>query len=261
MYLHIISGIYSYRELLVSWIYRIIRSRYNQSILGGLWAVLHPVSTVVIFSIIFTRIVPVDTGGTPYIVFSYTAMVPWIFFSTSITDMAESLVTNMNLVAKIYFPRDILVIACLAARFIDFLIAFSLLIVLLYIYNMPLSILGWLFLPVIVLIQSILALGIGLYGAAINVYYRDVRHLIALGLQLLFYLTPIIYPVSLVPDHLRILYFMNPMAGIVEAYRAIIIHGTLPDSTLILSAGIALVILLSGYFVFKKLEYQFADVI
>ena len=222
---------------------------------------LQPISTVIIFSIIFTRIVPVDTGGTPYIVFSYSAMVPWIFFSTSITDMTESLVTNMNLVAKIYFPRDILVIASLVARFIDFLIAFGLLIVLLFIYKMHLSILGWLFLPVILVIQSILALGIGLYGAAINVFYRDVRHLIALGLQLLFYISPIIYPVSLVPPHLRILYFMNPMAGIVEAYRAIIINGTLPDSTLLLSAIIALVILLSGYYVFKKLEYQFADII
>jgi lipopolysaccharide transport system permease protein len=147
------------------------------------------------------------------------------------------------------------------ARLLDFLIAFSLLIVLMLIYRMPIFSWSWLFLPVILIIELALALGIGLAGAAFNVFYRDIRHLVVLGLQLWLYATPIIYPVTMVPERFRNIYFLNPMAGAIEAYRAVIIHQNLPDKTLWISAAAAGTIFLLGYWLFKRVEHKFADVI
>ena len=256
-----IKSIFKYRDLLISWTYRTIRVRYQQSILGGLWAVIVPIAQTVIFGIIFTYFIPVDTGGIPYLVFSYTAMVPWTFFSSSITDMLDSLVGNINLVSKIYFPREILPFSYLLARFLDFLIAFSLLVILMLYYHMPSNILGWLFLPLILLIQIALSLGLGLIAAALNVFYRDVRPLFVLGLQIWFYATPIIYPVSAVPPQLRIIYYLNPMAGVIEAYRTVLLYKELPNPVLLLSAVVSLLVLLIGFWFFKRVEFQFADVV
>jgi homopolymeric O-antigen transport system permease protein len=259
-----IQQLFFRRDLIWSWAYRIVRARYQQSLLGGLWAIIQPAATVIIFSVIFTIFVPVNTQGIPYMVFSYVAMVPWTLFSSSFSDMADSLVGNMNLVSKIYFPREILPISSMLARLVDFTIAFCVIIILIIYFQMKVYILGWLFLPVILLIQILLALGLGLLGAALNVFYRDVRHLIALGLQLWFYASPIIYPVSTVKDHLGAyysLYFLNPMAGVLEAYRSVILYQQLPGSYIFLSSGVALLLFLIGYWFFKRVEFQFADVI
>jgi len=210
---------HAYRDFLIAWTSRIVRARYQQSILGGLWAIIQPAATVAVFTIIFTRFIPVDTGEIPYVVFSYSAMVPWLLFSASITDMVESLVMNMNLVTKIFFPREILVLAALLARVFDFAIAFSILIVLIMVYRLPVLHIGWLFLPVILAIQMALSLGLGLIGASLNVFYRDIKHMIGLGMQLWFYATPIIYPPTLVPEAWRSLYHLNPMVGVIESYR------------------------------------------
>jgi lipopolysaccharide transport system permease protein len=253
--------LYTYRDLLVAWTVRTVRARYQQSVLGGVWAVLQPAATVAIFTIIFTRFVPIDTGGIPYVVFSYSAMVPWLLFSTSITDMVDSLVGNMNLISKIYFPREVLPLAALFARLLDFIIAESILIVLMIYYQMPVFITGWLLLPFILLIQLVLALGIGFLGAALNVFYRDMRHLFVLVLQLWLYASPIIYPVTAVPERFQTLYFLNPMAGIIEAYRAVLLYEQMPGPYLGLSAIISLLILAIGYLFFKRVEPKFADVI
>ena len=252
---------YQYRDLLWAWTVRTIRARYKQSLLGGLWAILQPAATVAIFTVIFTMVVPVDTGGIPYVIFAYTAMVPWVLFSTSVTDMVDSLVGNMNLVSKIYFPREALPIAALLARLLDFIIAAAVLILLMIYYQMMPSLVGLLFLPVILAIQLALALGLGLAGAALNVFYRDMKHLFVLGLQLWLYATPIIYPVTLVPERFRSLYFLNPMAGAVEGYRAILLHNSLPGSYLLTSAVAAIIVLVLGYWFFKRVEFQFADVV
>jgi lipopolysaccharide transport system permease protein len=259
-----VDQLISRRDLVWSWTYRIIRARYQQSILGGLWAIIQPAATVVMFSIIFTLFIPVDTQGIPYVVFSYVAMVPWTLFSTSFSDMVDSLVGNMNLVSKIYFPREILPMSAMFARLIDFLIAFCVVIILIIYYRMEVYLLAWLLLPVILLIQIILSLGLGLIGAALNVFYRDVKHLIALGLQIWFYASPIIYPVSTVKSHLGAyyyLYFLNPMAGVLEAYRSILLYRELPGSYIFISTGVALLLFLVGYLFFKRVEFQFADVI
>lgn len=258
------SGIKSFithRELLFAWTSRIIRARYQQSLLGGLWAVLQPAATVAIFTVIFTRFIRVNTGDIPYVVFSYSAMVPWIMFSTSITDMVDSLVLNMNLITKIYFPREILVTAALLARLLDFVIAFLMLVVLMVFYRIPVFTPAWIFLPAVILVQLLLALGIGLAGSALYVFSRDIKHLVALGLQLWFYATPIIYPVDLVPQQWLFAYHLNPMAGVIEAYRDILIHGSAPGPYLTISALIAIVVIAVSYVFFTKVQSTFADII
>jgi lipopolysaccharide transport system permease protein len=260
-FLQNMKSLYNYRDLLFTWAYRIVRGRYQQSVLGGLWAILVPITTTLIFNLIFTFFVPVKTGEVPYLVFSYTAMVPWTLFSSSITDMVDSLTSNMNLVSKIYFPREILPIAALLARLVDAFIAFSLLAILMWYFRMGVNVASLLILPVILLIQIAFALGIGFIGGALNVFYRDMRHIFVLGLQLWFYASPIIYPVSAVPQNLQFLYFLNPMAGVLEAYRSVLLYHSLPGPNIYLSAGVALLVLALGYWLFKRAEFQFADII
>ncbi|MDJ0753642.1 MAG: ABC transporter permease [Ardenticatenaceae bacterium] len=252
---------FSARELLLAWTGRNIRARYQQSALGWLWAIFQPAAQVAIFTIIFSFVVRVDTGDIPYPVFSYVAIVPWTLLASSLPDMSQSIVSNMGLVTKIYFPREILPIAALLARLMDFGVAAVLLVILMIVYRVPLFPAGLTFIPLILLIQLMLILGIGLALSAANVFFRDVQSLLALIVQLWFYASPIIYPVSMVPETLQPYYFLNPMAGILQSYRAILINGTLPDSSLWIAAGISLLIFAAGYWFFKKVEFKFADII
>ena len=257
-----IKSLYQARDLLWAWTGRTIRGRYQQSALGWLWAIIQPAATAAIFSLIFTLFIPVDTGDIPYVVFSYAAVVPWALLSTSLMDMTISLVQNMSLVTKIYFPRETLPIAALLARLMDFGIAFGLLLLLIWYFQVPVEPMGLLYLPVILGIQLLLVMGLGLAGAALNIFYRDVQAMLTLGIQIWFYASPIIYPVTLVPEYLRDYYLIfNPMAGILEAYRAILLHNTLPGPYLALSGGIAFIIFMAGYGLFKRFEYQFADIV
>jgi len=249
------------KDLLITWTNRIIQTRYQQSILGSLWILIQPISSVAVFTIIFTLFVPIDTGNTPYLVFSYAAMVPWNLFSSSLGDMTSSLIANMNLISKIYFPREILPLASLLARLIDFFVAYLILFILILVYKIQIYPVGLLFLPLILLIQIILTFGLGLGLSAMNVFYRDVSPVMGLILQIWFYASPIIYPFTLVPDQLKPYYFITPMAAIVESYRAILLNGTLPGPYLIVSAVIAIVIFALGYWFFKRVEFQFADII
>ena len=249
------------RDLVWAWTIRTLRGRYQQSALGWLWAIVQPVATVAIFAVVFTRIVPVDTAGVPYIIFSYAAVVPWTLLSSSITDMAMSLVQNMNLVGKIYFPREALPIAALLARIADFGISFVLLIILVVLLRIPLSPVGLLYLPLILLIQLALILGLGLGAAALNVFYRDVDPLLKLVTQIWFYASPILYPVSFVPEKWQWLYFLNPMSGIIAAYRDVLIYDRLSGDYLLPAGVVSLLTFVVGYWFFKKVESQFADII
>jgi lipopolysaccharide transport system permease protein len=256
-----LSNLFRARDLLWSWTLRTIRARYQQSILGGLWMIIQPVATVAIFTIIFTRFVPVDTGGIPYVVFSYVAVIPWTFLSSSLTDMSTSLVQNLSLVTKIYFPREALPLAAMLARLLDFAIAAIVLVVLILIYQVPIFPIGWLYLPLILLIQIGLVLGVGLLLASLNVFFRDVQSFLTLGIQLWFYASPIIYPVDLVPSQWISLYYLNPMAGILEAYRAVLLYQRFPGESLFIAGLEALVLLILGYWFFKRVEFKFADII
>ena len=253
--------LYEYRELLWMWTLRTIKVRYKQSLLGTAWAILQPLSMMLIFTAVFSFFIKVPTEGIPYPVFSYTALLPWTFFATSITFGVPSLVNNMNLVTKVYFPREIIPIAAVAASFVDFLVASTAFLGMMALFRVPLFSTVVL-IPAILIIQGLLALGVNLFASAINVFYRDVRFVVPLGIQLWMYVTPIIYPVTLVPKRLRILYMLNPMAGIIEGYRQVILRGQWPDFRYLgLAALVSAAVFVLGYRVFKRLEMDFADII
>ncbi|MFN2233141.1 MAG: ABC transporter permease [Anaerolineales bacterium] len=249
------------KELVQAWTMRIIRGRYQQSTLGWLWAIAQPVASVLILTIIFTRFVPIDTGTIPYPVFSYVAVVPWTFFANSLTDMTSSLISNMDLMTKIYFPREVLPISAMLARLMDFGIAYLILLVLMFIYRIPVNFSALMFLPLVLAIQIILITGLGLALSAANVFFRDVGSVLGLVMSLWFYASPIIYPITTIPEQYRSLYFLNPMAGILEAYRDILINGQIPGAYMIPAIVISLVLLAFGYWFFKRVEFLFADIV
>ena len=250
------------RDLIWSWTRRTIQGRYQQSALGWLWAVIQPAATVVIFSIIFTLVVPVNTGNIPYVVFSYVAVTPWTFLATSLTDMSGSLVQNMTLVTKIYFPREALPIAAMIARMMDFGIAAVLLLLLIIYFKMPVYLPGLLFIPLILAVQIMLTLGIGLTAAALNVFFRDVGKLVGVVTLFWFWMTPIVYPVTVVPEKARdLILLFNPLAPLVTAYQELMLYGRLPSPLLTYwpQATVALVLVIAGFFVFVRLEGQLVD--
>ncbi len=261
MLLEYVKELYRYRELVWVWGLREIRVRYKQSLLGVAWAILQPLAMMAIFTIVFSHFARVPTDGVPYPLFSYAALLPWTLLSTAITFGVPSLVNNLNLVVKTYFPREILPIGAVGASFFDFLIASSIFIFLLLYYRVELT---WavLWLPLILILQLVLIAGVSIAGSALLVLYRDMRFIVPLGLQIWLYLTPVIYPVTVVPEQYLPLYMLNPMAGIITAYRQVVLYGQSPTWTyLAISAVEAVLIFLFGYMTFKKLETSFADII
>jgi lipopolysaccharide transport system permease protein len=260
MFVQNIHELYKFSGLLWVWSLREIRVRYKQSILGGIWAILQPFSSMLIFTLVFGLLVKVPTDGMPYPVFFYSALLPWTFFSSSITFAVPSLINNINLVTKIYFPREIFPIGSVFAAFLDYAVASLLFFVLLVVYRVPITY-SVLWLPVLLALQVLLTLGVSFLGAALIVFYRDFRFVVPLGLQLWMYLTPVVYPVSLVPDRFQFLYMLNPMAGIIDGYRRII-QGMAPQwEYLAFEAVIIIILFFIGYSYFKRREASFADII
>ena len=256
-----LKTLYRYRDLLIMWTLREIKVRYKQSVLGAAWAVLQPVALMLTFTLLFSVFAQVPSEGVPYPIFSYTALVAWTFFSTSLTFAIPSLVNSLNLVTKVYFPREILPLASVGAAFVDFAVASVVFVALLLWYQVPPS---WalLWVPFLILLQVVLVLGVVLPSAAINVFYRDVRFIVPVALQLWLYATPIIYPIQMVPSALRPLYALNPMVGIVDSYRRVILHGQMPElGYLSISAVVSVFLFAVGYLYFKHAEGVFADVI
>lgn len=253
--------LYQYRDLLLTWTVREIKVRYKQSVVGGLWAVLQPLSLMIVFTLVFSFLARVPTDGIPYPIFSYTALLPWLFLSTSISFAVPSLVNNLNLVTKIYFPREILPIASVGAAFLDFSIASIIFLGMMLIFQVSFS---WtmLWVPLLLIIQTLLTLGLVLFMSALNVFYRDIRFVIPLATQIWMYATPIIYPVTLVPERFRPFYMLNPMAGLIDSYRRVILLGQPPVwSYVTFSAVLAVLIFIGGYIYFKRSEGMFADMI
>lgn len=253
--------LWRYRELLYSWTRRDIQVRYKQSVLGAAWAFLQPLSLMAAFSLIFTLVIEMPTDGVPYPLFSYCALLPWTFFSTAISFGAASLTNNMNLVTKVYFPREILPLGSIGAAFVDFLVASTIFAGLMVIYRQPVS---WtvIWVPVLLAIQIMLMTGVILLTSALMVFYRDFRFVVPLGVQLWMYASPIIYPMNLIPEKLMPVYLLNPMAGLIDAYRRVLLFGQNPDPyALGVSLVISLALFIFGYLYFKKSEWQFADLI
>ena len=253
--------LYNYRDLLLLWTGREIRVRYKQSVLGVGWAILQPIALMIVFSLVFSRIIKVDTGGIPYPIFSYAALVPWTFVATSLSFGIPSLVNNLNLVSKIYFPREILPVASIGAALLDFAMAGLVFIGMMLIYQIPVTI-NILWVIPLLGIQIILTVGVTLLGAAAIVFFRDVRFIIPLLIQIWMYASPVIYPASLIPEQYQTLYFLNPMAGIIAGYRSALVLGETPNlMALLLATIVSAVLLLLGYVTFKRSEPLFADLI
>ena len=258
-----VQNLFHFRELIGMWAFREIRVRYKQSILGAAWAVLQPLTLMLMFTFVFSKIARIETDQ-PYPIFSYTALLPWTLFATSISFGVNSLINNMNLVTKTYFPREVLPLGVIGAALFDFLIASSIFVLLMFYYQIPVTI-HFLWIPVFLVIQIFLMLGIILIGSALTVFYRDVRFIVPLGLQLWMYATPIIYPIRLVEESVpqfRTLYALNPMVGIVESYRAVILEGVAPNfADLGIAAAVSIILFIVAYIIFKRLEVLFNDLI
>ncbi len=250
-----------YGELLVSLSLRDVKIRYKQSFFGIVWAVLQPFMLMVVFSVVFSLFVRVKTPGEPYAVFSYVALVPWTYFSRGLTNGVMSLIANSVLVTKIYFPRELFPLAALLSGFIDFAVSALIFIGMLAFFHSGVGF-AVLWTPLIVVVQMALMLGLMLLLSAANVFYRDVYQTVPFLLQLWLYITPVIYPLSLVPARFHLLFALNPMSGIIDAYRRAILQDMGPDPRLFAyAAAVSLVLLVLGYAFFKKVELRFADVI
>jgi lipopolysaccharide transport system permease protein len=253
--------LWEYRELLYFLVWRDIKVRYRQTVLGGLWAILQPLITMVIFSLVFGRLAQVPSDGLPYPIFSYAALVPWTFFANALTQASNSLVLSSNMVKKIYFPRLTLPMGAVLAGIIDFALALAVLLVLMLIYGLTPTI-NALWLPLFVLLALVTSLGVSVWLSAMNVQFRDVRYAVPFLTQVWLFATPIAYPSSVLAEPWRTLYGINPMAGVVEGFRwALLGTSTAPGPMTVVSAGVAMALLVSGVFYFRRMEKSFADVL
>lgn len=256
-----LAALWRYRELIFFLSWRDIKVRYKQTALGIAWAVIQPVSTMVVFSLFFGQLAGIPSDGLPYPIFAYCALLPWQLFAYSLTESSNSLVANQNLITKVYFPRLVIPISSVLASLVDFVIAFGVLVGLMGYYHIAPTQAAWT-LPLFVLLAVSLALGVGLWLSALNVRYRDVRYTLPFLTQVWLVATPIAYPSSLVPEQWRALYGINPMAGVVEGFRwALLGTGKAPGNMLAVSALATLVIFVSGLYYFRRMERIFADTV
>jgi lipopolysaccharide transport system permease protein len=254
------AELWEYRELLYFLVWRDVKVRYKQAVLGAGWAVLQPAMAMVIFTIIFGRLVKLPTDGSPYPVFVYAGLLPWTFFSNAVSTASNSLVNSANVITKVYFPRVIIPLAAVGAGLVDFTVAFGLLIILLVWYHIPLT--PWFALvPVFLLLTVIAAVGVGTVLSALTVNYRDFRWVLPFAIQVWLYATPVTYASSVVPEKWRVAFGLNPMAGVVEGFRSAVL-GRPPLWTLVgTSAVVAVATLVLGLIYFQRVERTFVDVV
>jgi lipopolysaccharide transport system permease protein len=255
------KDLWSYRELLYFLAWREIKVRYKQTALGAIWAILQPLLTMVIFSVFFGRLAKMPSDGLPYPIFVLTGLVPWIFFSNGLSQAANSVVNSSNLVSKVYFPRILIPVASVASGVVDFAIAFALLALGTVWYGILPTARTLLLIPFFLLAATV-CLGVGLWLAALNVQYRDIRHAVPFMVQIWLFATPIAYPSSLLHEPWRTVYGLNPMVGVVEGFRWALLGKTPQPGPLIgVSAVLAVVLLVTGTIYFRQVERKFADII
>jgi lipopolysaccharide transport system permease protein len=253
--------LWRYRELLYFLIWRDIKVRYKQSLLGAGWAILQPLLTMIIFTVFFGRWAGIPTDDVPQPVFYFAGILPWQLFQSGVSKAGTSLVASRNLITKVYFPRIAVPIAPIVAGLLDFAIAFVILIGLMLYYGIIPTTAFWT-LPLFLLLTILTAMGVGIWLAGLNVTYRDVGYVIPFLLQVWFFLSPIVYSANIVPENLQPYYGLNPMAGVIQGFRWAILGTGRPESAdLLASIGIALLLLISGVIYFKRMERTFADVV
>ncbi len=253
--------LWEYRELLYFMIWRDIKVRYKQTVLGGAWAIIQPFFTMVVFSLFFGKLAKIPSDGIPYPIFSFAALVPWAFFANGLNQASNSLVGNSHLIKKIYFPRLSMPIASVLGGFIDFVLAFLMLVAMMFYYGMAPTV-NVVWLPFFLMLTGVTSLGASLWLSAMYVQFRDVRHIIPFLTQIWMFATPIAYPSSLLDEPWKTLYGINPMVGVVEGFRwALLGTETAPGAKVIISTVVAFGMLLSGAFYFRRMEKTFADVV
>jgi len=257
-----LNDLWIYRELIYFLTWRDIKVRYKQSVLGILWAILKPFMSMVVFTIFFGNFAKIPSDGIPYPIFSYTATLPWELFAAALGVASRSMVSNSNMISKIYFPRMIIPLASVMSSVVDFLIGFTILIGMMFYFKITPTI-ATLWLPLLILLALITALGVGFWSSALMVRYRDVGYIMPFISNLWMYLTPVVYPVSMIPEKWHVLYFLNPMAGVVEGFRYALLGTTQSFSSgmILISAAIAILLLITGMFYFRRMEKQFADMV
>ena len=256
-----LRDLWEYRELLYFLAWRDIKVRYKQTVLGVSWAILQPFFTMVVFSLFFGRLAGIPSEGIPYPIFSYAALVPWQFFANGLTSSSNSLVASANLIQKVYFPRLVIPMAAVGSGILDFGLAFLVLLGMMAFYGIAPTV-NVLWLPLLLLLALVTSLGVGLWLTAMNVQFRDVRYAVPFLVNAWMFATPIAYPSSLLDEPWRTLYGMNPMVGVVEGFRwALLSTDTQPGSMVLVSAVVAVALLVSGAYYFRRMEKSFADVV
>ncbi len=249
-----------YRELLYFLVWRDIKVRYKQTLLGAAWAIIQPFFTMVVFSIFFGRMAQMASNGYPYPIFSYTALLPWTYFSGALSLAANSLVGSGGLITKVYFPRLIVPVSSVLSGLVDFAFAFLVLIGMMIFYGYAPTI-YIILLPLFLLLALTTALGVGLWLSALNVKYRDVRYLIPFLTQFWLFATPVVYPSSLLSEPWRTIYGLNPMVGVVEGFRWALLGDKPPELMILASVIVSIILLVSGVIYFRHTEDTFADLI
>ena len=262
-----LAELWAYRELLYFLVWRDIKVRYKQTVLGAAWAILQPLATAVVFTLFFGRLAHIASDGLPYPIFSYAGLLVWTFFAQGLTQSSASVVGSANLITKVYFPRLVIPLAAVVAGLLDLAVASPLLLVMMAYYKVWPGV-AVVALPLVLLLALLTAVGVGLWLAALNVEYRDVRFVVPFLVQLWLFVTPVIYPASVVAPHLERLGVpgwvlgLNPMAGVVEGFRwAMLGHGAAPVHLIAASAAVALVLCVTGALYFRSVEREFADVV
>jgi lipopolysaccharide transport system permease protein len=253
--------LWDYRELLYFFVWRDIKIRYKQTVIGVAWAVLQPLLTMLVFTLFFGRLAHIPSEGLPYPIFYYSALLPWMYFAASLQNATNTIVENQRLVTKVYFPRLALPLSSVLSGLVDFGVSFLMFVVLLVYYGIRPTV-AVLWLPAFLLLAVLTALGVGLWLAALNAIYRDVRYVLPFLVQFWMFASPVVYSSSLVPAKWRWLYGLNPMAGVIEGFRwSLAGHGDPPGQMFLVSIGVVIVVLLGGIAYFQKMETTVADVV
>lgn len=253
---------FEYKELIYFLAWRDIKVKYKQTIIGITWAVIQPFLTMVVFTLFFNKVVGITSGNTPYVLFSYSGLIFWNYFSTSLNEEANSLISNQSIVTKVFFPRLIIPVSATIVGLMDFIFAFVVLIIMMFFYRIPVNFLYLLGIIPLIVLTFITINSLGIFLSIINVKYRDVRYALPFFIQLMLFLTPVIYPVSLIPGKFQWIIYLNPMTGIIEAARFILIsHGSINILGLCISIMMSFILLFTSLFYFNANEGQIADII
>jgi lipopolysaccharide transport system permease protein len=253
--------LWAYRELIYFFVWRDVKIRYKQTAIGAAWAVLQPFLTMLIFTLFFGRLAHIPSGGLPYPIFYYSALLPWMYFAATLQNATNTIVDNQRLITKVYFPRLALPLSSVFSGLVDFGVSFLMFVAMMAYYRVrPTAAILWL--PVFLLLAILTALGVGLWLSALNAIYRDVRYVVPFLVQFWMFASPVAYPASLIPQKWRWLYGLNPMAGVIEGFRwSLAGNGEPPGQLIFVSAGVVILILVAGVAYFQKMETTIADVV